>query len=88
MTAGAPVTPAMVTVPVAVRVTVLAETVPPWVLEIVLLSVSEGSLSLVKVQLAAAPAGKPAAAMSTKPAAKLFVVLPAPVPEHTMFESV
>ena len=87
MIVAPPVTPVMVLGPVAVRLTELAATVPPWVLEMVLTKVSVGNLSLVKVQFTTAPAGKPAAAISTNPLASVLVVLPTPAPEHTMFDS-
>ena len=45
VTVAAPVTPMMVVGPVALRLTVLAATMPPWVLLMVLTSVKTGDTS-------------------------------------------
>ena len=57
VTVAAPVAPVIVVGPVAVRLTVFAATVPPWVLVMVLTNVKTGDMSLsLMVQVAVCPA--------------------------------
>lgn len=84
VTVAAPVIPDIVDGPVAESVNAEGSAVPPPVFTTFLVNVRIGFLVFVNVQLMTAPGAVPPAAMSTKPDARLLVVLPVPVPVHAM----